>query len=392
MTEIIIPKSITPVKLDELYYKYLLEQTFNVVSVRIPGSINKYTFGILAELLKFIITLNSKSSIAEVILDIDKKELDDFYDQEYSYPIVSLLWNTSIFLDKNSENIKNELRERQNAFFFRMNSLEKMKGSKYILINTDHLSKSSGLVRLFENANGFNDDEAQIKNSVKRILNNYVLILNKNNKSEFEEIVEDVGAIVYELVKNTYEWGKTDRDLIEIPASIRGVYFRFHVSDSDKIVKDFENTPIEEFFKHRYILENCINDQNRIYYLEMLVFDSGVGFIDRFLPSEQLNDIDIIKKCLVKNQTSSTSNLKSKKGIGLDRILNILNLKGLLRISTDKYCVYRDLIKDKYEQIDVSRLQNLKLEDWKGKDFKIDDNIKSQGTYISILYPFKSYR
>ncbi|QLL57557.1 hypothetical protein [Empedobacter falsenii] len=357
-----------------------------------PGSLNKYTFGLLGDLLKFIITLNNKSNIQTLELDVDNENLNNFYDQEYAYPVVSLLWNTTNFIDKNNVNIKDRLRELQNDFFIKMNSLDRIKGNKYILTNTDHLSKNKGLIRLLESPDGFNDDEDQIKYSIKKIFNDYVLTFNKNNKIEFENLIEDIGAIVYELTKNTYEWGKTDQNLIDIPASIRGVYFRFHINNSNKIFEEFEETPIQSFFQHPFILENCVNEHNQIYYLEILVFDSGVGFIDKFTKKETLTDLEVIKKCLVKNQTSSTSNLKSKKGIGLDRILNILNKKGFVKISTDKYCVYRDLIKDNYKPIDIEKLKDLKLEDWNNDGFRTDNIIKSQGSYISILYPFKSNR
>ncbi|MCP1994418.1 hypothetical protein [Flavobacterium sp. HSC-61S13] len=392
MTEITIPKNITPNKMEDLYKKYINNQDVSNIHLKIPVSLNKYTFGLLGDLLKFIITLNSKSKIQTLILDVDNENLINFYDQEYAYPIISLLWNTSNFTDKNNVNIKDSLREKQNEFFIKMNSLARIKGNKYILTNTDHLSKNKGLIRLLENPDGFNDDEDQIKYSVKKIFNEYVLTFNKNNKIELENLIEDIAAIVYELTKNTYEWGKTDQNLIELPASIRGVYFRFHINNSKKILEEFEETPIQSFFQHPFILENCINDQNQIYYLEILVFDSGVGFIDKFIQKEGLTDLEVIKKCLVKNQTSSTSNLKSKKGIGLDRILNILNKKGFVKISTDKYCVYRDLIKDNYKPIDVEKLKDLKLEDWNNDDFRTDNIIKSRGSYISILYPFKSNR
>ena len=392
MTEITIPKNITPNKMEDLYKKYINNQDVSNIHLKIPVSLNKYTFGLLGDLLKFIITLNSKSKIQTLILDVDNENLINFYDQEYAYPIISLLWNTSNFTDKNNVNIKDSLREKQNEFFIKMNSLARIKGNKYILTNTDHLSKNKGLIRLLENPDGFNDDEDQIKYSVKKIFNEYVLTFNKSNKVELENLIEDIAAIVYELTKNTYEWGKTDQNLIELPASIRGVYFRFHINNSKKILEEFEETPIQSFFQHPFILENCINDQNQIYYLEILVFDSGVGFIDKFIQKEGLTDLEVIKKCLVKNQTSSTSNLKSKKGIGLDRILNILNKKGFVKISTDKYCVYRDLIKDNYKPIDVEKLKDLKLEDWNNDDFRTDNIIKSRGSYISILYPFKSNR
>lgn len=390
MTEISIPKNVTPGKIEDLYKEYINDQMGNNIQLKIPNSISKYSFGLLGDLLKFIITLNSKSNIKTLILDIDNEDLESFYDQEYTYPIISLLWNTTNFTDKNNVNIKENLRELQNDFFIKMNLLDKIKGNKYILTNTDHLSKSKGLIKLLEGSDGFNDDEDEIKYIVKRIFNEYVLTFNKNNKIEFDNLLEDIGAIVYELTKNTYEWGRKDQNLIDIPASIRGVYFRFHRNDNQKILEEFKETPIYSFFQQSYILENCINENNQIYYLEILVFDSGVGFIDRFTKKEELTDLEVIKKCLVKNQTSSTSNLKSKKGIGLDRILNILNKRGLVKISTDKYCVYRDLIKDNYKPIDVEKLKEIKLEDWNNNDFKTDNIIKSQGSYISILYPFKN--
>ncbi len=295
MTEITIPKNITPNKMEDLYKKYINNQDVSNIHLKIPVSLNKYTFGLLGDLLKFIITLNSKSKIQTLILDVDNENLINFYDQEYAYPIISLLWNTSNFTDKNNVNIKDSLREKQNEFFIKMNSLARIKGNKYILTNTDHLSKNKGIIRLLENPDGFNDDEDQIKYSVKKIFNEYVLTFNKNNKIELENLIEDIAAIVYELTKNTYEWGKTDQNLIELPASIRGVYFRFHINNSKKILEEFEETPIQSFFQHPFILENCINDQNQIYYLEILVFDSGVGFIDKFIQKEGLTDLEVIK-------------------------------------------------------------------------------------------------
>ena len=390
MIEIIIPKSITPSRINDLYRKYINQQNLNEITLIIPNSINKYTFGLLADLLKFTITLNSRTPIKTLKIDIENENLDSLYDQEYAYPIISLLWNTSHFIDKNNSDIKTILRDKQNEFFIKMNSLSRIKGNKYLLTNTDHLSKNKGLIRLLENPKGFNDDEEQITNSIKKIFINNVLTFNKNNKIAIESIIEDIGAIVYELAKNTYEWGKTDSNLIDVPSSIRGVYFRFHINNSDKLIEEFEHTPIQPFFKHAFILDNCLNEQNQIYYLEILVFDSGIGFIDRFHQKNNLSDLEIIKKCLVKNQTSSTSNLKTKKGIGLDRILGILNQKGFVRISTDKYSVYRDLIKDNYVPIDIQQLDKLKLDDWNDNNFNTENVIKSQGSYISILYPFKS--
>jgi len=391
MIEISIPKNVTISKIAELYNQYInTGDNFLDLNLKLPSSFDKYTYGLLGDLLKFVITLNTKSNIETVIFDDDVANIDSFYDQEYAYPIVSLLWNTAAFIDKNNVNIKSKLREKQNEFFIKMNSLSRLKGNKYIFTNTDHLPQSKGLIRLFENQNGFNDDENQIKQNIRKIFDEYILTFNKKNKYEFEGILDDIGAIVYELTKNTYEWGRTDENMIEIPASIRGVYFRFHKNKIDTVLNEYVDTPIYYFFKHPFVNQNCLNELNQIYYLEILVFDSGVGFIDKFFQKGNSTNLDIIKKCLVKNQTSSVSNLKSKKGMGLDRILNILNKKGFVKIQTDKYSVYRDLIKDIYKPIDIQKLDDLKLEDWNNNNFSTNNIAKSQGSFISILYPFKS--
>jgi hypothetical protein len=147
-------------------------------------------------------------------------------------------------------------------------------------------------------------------------------------------------------------------------------------------------TPITTFFEHKSIEQESLNHLEQVYYLEVLVFDSGVGFIEKFQEKDETNSLNIIKKCLIKNQTSSVSNLKSKKGIGLDRILKILDNKGFLKISTDIYEVYRDLIKDNYKPVNKNNLEDLVLENWNPEG---DVNrIKAQGSYVSILYPFKN--
>jgi hypothetical protein len=205
MTEIKIIKNITHKHLEDIYRK-INNYKDESIELLIPNELSQYRFGLLADILKLIITLNSSSNIKSVKLDFDLNELDRFYEQEYSYPIVSLLWNNSLFLDSNGKNIKSLLRSKQNEFFLKMNSFEKFKGNKHIWVNTDHLSQSKGLIRLFENANGFNDNEDKIISSVRRILVENVLTFNKRNIEEIESIIGDIGAIIYELTKNTFKF------------------------------------------------------------------------------------------------------------------------------------------------------------------------------------------
>jgi hypothetical protein len=388
-TEIKIYQNSTPNKISDLYEEYIHNRTLENITLIIPGEFSKYRFGLLANLLKFVITLNSKSQISTLKIDTDIENIDSLYGQEYAYPIISLLWNISKFVDKSNIDIKDLLRTKQNEYFKKMNSLQSLKGRKYLLSNTDHLSKNNGLIKTLENEYGFNDDEVYITNTVKKILNENVLVYNQQNSIELKNIIEDIGVVIYELTKNTYEWGKSDANMKVIPCSIRGAYFRFHSNSFDKLIDEFDNTPIKEFFNHKYIKENCINELNKVYYLEILVYDSGIGYIEKFNNKDGFSDIEIIKKCLIKNQTSSNSNLRSKKGLGLDRLLNIIDKKGFVRITTDKYCIYRDLIKDNYVPTPSDQLEKLKLDDWNNTNFNNDNRDKCQGSYVSILYPFK---
>lgn len=394
MIEIKIPKSVTHNKIKSLQKSILSNTAYSgEVTMILPSEINNYKFSLLADLLQLTITINKKNPITKIKFEfeITNETLDSLYGQEFIYPIISLLWNTANFIDLNDENVKSKLREFQNTFFIKMNSLSRPKGNKFILTNIDHFSNNKGLIKLLENSNGFNDNEEQIIESIRSILMNYVLTFNKKNTEEIKNIVDDIGAIVYELCKNTYEWGKTDSLNIPISPSIRGVYLKFYNNKKENITKEYHNTPLEDYFNQKTLIERSLNDKGNIYYLEIMVFDSGVGFIEKFNNKENLSDIDVLKKCLIKNQTSATSNLKSKKGLGLDRILNILNKAGFIKISTDKYCVYRNLIKDEYKPIELNKLDDLKLEDWNKNNFKFNESEKISGSYLSILYPFKNY-
>src|SRR5690606_26044726 len=102
--------------------------------------------------------------------------------------------------------------------------------------------------------------------------------------------------------------------------------------------------------------------------------------------SKAKNDVGVIKECLIRNNTTAKGLNKSEKGKGLDRILKTLDGKGFLRIRTDKYSVYRDLIQDRY--LKTSKIDDIVLCDWKTN---ASDTFKemqyASGTVITIIYP-----
>lgn len=377
--------------IDSLYASFF--NTINELDeykIILPKKIDNLFYSMNVSLLQFVSTIFKTGRLKTIQVKIDsnnRTKIDDVYDEEFFFPIISLLWNEVNIIDINEDNIRPILREYQNAFFKKMKSSKSMKGEKFILANLDHFSEEKGILKIFENNGEFNSNEYSFKKSIEGIIKDEVLKFSLNNQSQFEKIKDDISSIIYELMKNTFEWAKHDKSGKIINPNIRGVYFKFHKYGIDNILNDYKNTfPIFQYFADSNL---SINSKKEVYFIEISVFDTGLGFVDRY--NGIGNDIDIIKKCLIKNQTSSVSNLKDKKGLGLDRILNILNDKGLFKINTDKYSLYRNLKIDKYNsEVGLNDLSRIVLKDWNNssvKDIK-PKKFKFSGTTISILYPF----
>lgn len=386
-----IKRNLNIEELDILYTSFSAEiNSSNEYLIILPRKIDNLFFSLNVSLLQFVSTIFNSGKLKIIQIKIDsnvKLELENIYDEEYIFPIISLLWNEVNIIDINSENIRPLLRDYQNEFFKKMRSLKSMKGEKFLLANLDHFSEDKGVLKLFENNGEFNSNEYSFKKSIENIIIEDVLKFSQNNKSQFEKIKDDISSIIYELMKNTFEWAKHDKSGKIITPNIRGVYFKFHKYGIENILSDYKTTkPIFHFFSDSDL---SLNSKKEVYFIEISVFDTGIGFVERY--NGKGTDIEIIKKCLIKNQTSSESNLKDKKGLGLDRILNILNGKGLFKINTDKYSLYRNLKLDKYDsQIGLDDLSNIVLKDWKSSSMNDiqPQQFKFSGTTISILYPF----
>lgn len=377
--------------IDSLYYDFFDKidesEEYKIV---LPKKIDNLFFSLNVNLLQFVSTIFKTGRLNTIQVRIDsnnKIEIQNIYDNEFFFPIISLLWNEVNIIDINEYNLRPILREYQNDFFKNMRASKSMKGEKFLLANLDHFSEDKGILKLFETNGEFNSNEYSFKKSLEQIIKDDVLKYSSNNQLQFEKIKDDISSIIYELMKNTFEWAKHDISGKIINPNIRGVYFKFHKYGIDNILHDYKNTlPIYQYFSGSSL---NINTKKEVYFIEISVFDTGLGFIDRY--NGNGSDIDIIKKCLIKNQTSSVSNLKDKKGLGLDRILSILNDKGLFKINTDRYSLFRNLKIDRYNsEIGLGDLSSIVLRDW--KDLSDEDikpkKFKFSGTTISILYPF----
>jgi len=370
---------------------YSFQSEVEKMDFELPNQLNKNSFAITSSLIQLVASWLRSGVQGRLIIDLtdDVIAITKIYDEEFFFPIMALAWNDVQIINLEGILMRPVLRNYQNEFILKMRRILPLKGEKLLLVNLDHFDNNTGVLPFFETKNQGPTSEISLLDSLRLPIINGVLKYNKNNQNEFLSIFNDIAAIIYELMKNTFEWARTDENGLPLSPNIRGLFVRFYKKNQSVLLEEYgKDKPLHDYFSDESVLQK--NEAGQIYFIEISVFDSGIGFVRKFKDDNSgvIGDIDIIKKCLIKNQTSSTGIFKEKKGIGLDRILRTLDKKGLLRIKTDKYCLYRNMIEAPYQELGKNHFELVELKDWYTQ--KSDGFIGGQlisGSNISILYP-----
>lgn len=395
MFKISISKNIKLEDIDALYkllYNYIrLNITVNLLLPIELKSSSSY-IGIVPSLYQFAFTWMRYKNSGKLLLDISNPEevnFDEIYENELIFPLVSLVWNKNeIFNATGKINLRSDLREVNIRYFDKMKAVEAQKNKKLLLTHFDHLPEERGILPCFEKNGLFIATKTSISNSFKNGIQQ-VLNYSWGAKQSFNEIEPHLMTIIYELMKNTFEWGNKDEHNVPLDPNLRGILIKFYRKTRKKLLEDFKNNKgLTTYFESPALKEIT---QSEIHFLEINVFDSGVGFVKKFKSlnnSENLSDIEIIKKCLVKHSTSAKGLEKDDKGLGLDLILNTLNGKGFLRIKTGSSCIYRDLINQPYKELMTTDINKMELLDWNsGNNSKYTEYPQAEGSVITIVYP-----
>lgn len=393
MFQIKINKSIKLDDVEQLYTQLYQHIKLDiVVDVLLPVDLDSSYIGIVPSLYQFVFTWMRYEKSGKLLLDISKPQATDYdelYENELIFPLVCLVWNKNEIFDKTGEiNLRTYLRNSNTIYFNKMKAVTAQKNWKLLLTNFDHLSEDRGILPCFEINGAFTANETSLSNNL-RVGIEQLLSYSHDAKKSYGEINIHLMGIVYELMKNTFEWGKKDENNVPLDPSIRGLLIKIYKKTRPKLIEEFKNHKgLSTYFKSNILKENSLS---AIYFLEIDVFDSGIGFVKKYKslnPSEKLSDIDIIKKCLIKHNTSAKGLEKDDKGIGLDRILTILDGKGFLRIKTGNNSVYRNLISNPYKKIEKESVADMELFDWKNNSNEIYTNYpQAEGSVITIIYP-----
>lgn len=393
MFKLVIDKNIKLGDLDSLYKQLYRHVKVDVtVDLFLPKQLENNYVGLVPSLYQFVFTWMRYSKSGMLLLDIDnpkKTDLYKLYENELMFPVISLVWNKNGVYNKTGKiNLRSYLKPFNTVFFDKMKSVESLKGWKLLLTNFDHLPEDRGILPCFELNGSFISNESKLSNSLKDGIKQ-VLNFSLDAEKTYNVVKEHLIGITYELMKNTFEWGKDDENRVPLDPNIRGLLIQFYKKTRIKLKEEFKSHKgLFDYFNSNVLKENV---KSELFFLEIDVFDSGIGFVKKYKslnPSENSRDADIVKKCMIKHNTSAKGLEKDDKGIGLDRILTILDRKGFLRIKTGNVCLYRNLITHPYKRIDKDNVAEMEMFDWSNNsnnDYTQFD--EADGTVISIIYP-----
>jgi len=358
------------------------------VDLCLPAGFNKDYFGLIPQLLQFVITWSRYKKSKRLLIDIpdtEKGTIENLYKNELIFPAVILVWNTNGVYNANSqESLIGVLNFKNREFITKMMAGESIY-HKLLLANFEHLPDDYQLP-CFGSRYEFIRTEYNLQQNLRKGISD--VLYYTAVEPEFVSIYPDIVAIIYELMKNTFEWGREDENNIPLETNIRGVMAKFFKKTRKALLEDMQgHKGLLDFFASKSHKENA---KGELYFIEISIFDGGVGFSRKYKSSQpndiDLSDINILKKCLIKHNTSSKTLEKDDKGIGLDRILHVLDGKGFLSIKTGQLCIYRDMVANPYK--DDRKIENMVLFDWKSQNAERYNKFRNaDGALITILYP-----
>ncbi len=391
MSEIKIKQKISLEYIENLYSQ-LYSSDKGKVDIYLPSSIKEENFGVLPLLIQFICTWERITDSGNIIVPIKcvKDEVNQYLEQYFSYVIFQIAQKYRDVVDISGMSIIPLSEDAVKKMTSLMNKNEGPKHNSVMLICFDHIDESmGGVVNAFYSNDKFiiNEDEHKYFEQLYRFIDIY-----KNNliTDAVKGNLQKLKGIIYELIKNTDDWAKTNVYGDILYPNVRGLYLKLHKNFRNNFIDNTSNfNGLKKYLSHKEI-QDGVNKE--LYFLEISVFDSGPGHVGRYLKLKEPNlnlkeQVNALQKCLIKHNTSDISHERDFRGLGLDRVLETLNSRGgFLMIRTENLFVYRDLINNNY--IHTNKPSEIMLQDIK-TDLVDNYSMKwrATGSVISIIYP-----
>jgi len=384
-----IKQAVTLEYIENLYIELSDANKNEEIDIRLPSKILQSDFSLLVSFLQFISTWLRKEKSGNLHLPLKSNiEFEDYLNQEFVYPVVVLCWEKSIF-DDNGKNIKNDLKKLSQDYYNKMEYLQLKSNESIPIYCFDHDLSKRGYSRFLYELNKVVVSEEALDFNLYPVFEKIGNYFNREVfKKSIRPVIEDFAKITHELFLNTDEHARTDVNGHNLYPNIRSVYFKFHKRTLKNYKRDYKkNKGLLEYFNSKLAL----NDQSELYLFEISVIDSGPGLSKRFEGINSLSslslleEVETIKKCLFKHNTSSTGIHKKNKGLGLNRVLKTIDDKGFLRIKTGRVDIFRDMRNERY--LNAEQPKDISLYDWNNNSIEFTEHEEVEGTLISIIYP-----
>ena len=377
----------------QMLYHQLQDSEDRQIDLYLPKKIEKLDFGLLFSYLQFLATWvrNNRSGNLHLPVNSTEEAIEYLGNNEFVYPSIVLSWEKEI-VNVNGINIKSELKNPSKEYFNRMDFFD-LRGTSVPIYCFDHDKSNRGLSRhLYKNFRelvnettlGFN-----LFDAFKKIRITNPSVFNLSIKENYDDFI----AIIHELITNTHEHAKTNELGYNLYPNIRAVQLKFHRKHVRSFLEQFhDQLGLINYFNSGF----NVNKQGELYLLEISILDSGPGYLKRYKKTSDfsisiIEEVDVIKQCLYRHNTSEEGFRSEIKGIGLDRVLQTLNEKGFVRIKTGRVDVFRDMKNNPYHhhanstEIQLNDFLNNSTSDF--TTFPV-----AEGTLISIFYPLDYYQ
>lgn len=242
------------------------------VDLHLPKILEHNYFGLIPALYQFAVTWVRYSKSGKLLLDIDninETDLDKLYENELLFPLISLVWNKNeVYTKDGLTNLRTILRPKNVEMFEKMKKVKSLKGSKLLLTTFDHLPEDRGVLPCFEINHEFIKNEFVLTSNLRPSLTE-ILNFSIETKSNYEIVGKHLMGIVYELMKNTYEWAREDESRVPLDPSVRGLLIRFFKKRRKSLLEDFQkHKGLTDYFESNLLKENS---QSELYFLEVSV-------------------------------------------------------------------------------------------------------------------------
>lgn len=385
-----IKQNINIPKIAELFVELReKEEREERIDLLLPKQIKNKDFGVLFSLLQFVASwVRSPYSNSLCLPVSEENELSEYLFKEFAYPSIVLSWEKQI-IDLNKMNVRPKLKEPSKSFFQQMEFFELPEKESVPIFCFDHDVSKRGLSKNF-----YESDNKVLSESAfdYTLFPAFQKIANHFNKKVFTDSIKGVliplYGIIHELFNNTHEHAKTSEKGHNLYPNLRALYLKFHKRNIESYKDLYKEHPgLLEYFNSEFDL----NSKNELYLFEVSVLDSGPGLVKRYANTSNLNmtmrkEVEFIKHCLFRHNTSAKGLMKETKGLGLDRVLQTIDGKGFVRIKSGRADIFRNMKKWRYkEHNDPSEII---LYDWKeNTSDQFSQNPEATGTLISIIYP-----